>query len=442
MPGMNLTELNKHIAEITLPILKEAVGPVVAELVKSQVAKSMELVDGMTATQKAQAETIRQLQDATRGKSALSTPKRERQKGEALGAVVKALWRSKNDVTGAAKILKGQGHDDLAEMMVEQAKFVSGDELASKSMLATDPDTGGILIPQPVSAEVIDILRARVTVRKGNPQTITMPAANFRLPKKTQGSTAYYIGEGSAGTTSALKTGSVLLSFKKLVTIVPASNDLMRYSSPGADQMIRDDIADGMAVREDQAFLRGVGTDATPKGLRYWASPDNVFDVTGSTGGTTNIDAVTVSLGRCILKLQNNNVPMIRPVWILAPRTIMSLMTTRVSTTGDYAFRQEMSAGNLWGIPYLSTTQVSIALTEGANSDCSEVYLVDMADVVIGDSERLIIDASSEAAYEEGGSVKAAFSRDETVIRGIAEHDLVVRRDVSIAVGKNVRWGA
>ena len=83
-----------------------------------------------------------------------------------------------------------------------------------------------------------------------------------------------------------------------------------------------------------------------------------------------------------------------------------------------------------------------VNLSDGTNADCSEIYLVDMADVVIGDSERLIIDASSEAAYEEGGSVKAAFSRDETVIRGIAEHDLVMRRDVSAAVGKNVRWGA
>ena len=120
----------------------------------------------------------------------------------------------------------------------------------------------------------------------------------------------------------------------------------------------------------------------------------------------------------------------------------MSLMTVRVSTTGDYAFRQEMALGNFWGMPYLGTTQVPINLTIGANADTSEIYLVDMNDVVIGDSERLIIDASSEAAYEEGGSVKAAFSRDETVIRGIAEHDLVMRRDVSAAIGKNVRWGA
>lgn len=442
MAGMSIEQLNKHISEQVIPMIKDNVGPLVKDLVSEMVKKSLEPVGELTAAQKAQAETIKALQEQAKGPSLLSTEKRKREKGEALGTVVRALWRAKNDVAGAAKFLKAQGNEDLAELMAAQAKFVSGEELIGKSMMATDPDTGGILIPQPVSGEVIDILRARVTVRRANPVQLPMPSANFRLPKKTQGSTAYYVGEASAGTTSQVKTGSVLLSFKKLVTIVPCSNDLLRYSSPGADMMIRDDIADGMAVKEDSAFLRGVGTDASPKGIRYWADEGNVINVTGSTGGTTNIDAMTTSLGNLILKLQNNNVPMIRPVWILAPRTVMNLMTARVSSTGDYAFRDEMTRGTLWGIPFLQTTQVPINLSDGSNSDCSEIILVDMADVVIGDSERLIIDASSEAAYEEGGSVKAAFSRDETVIRGIAEHDLVMRRAVSAAVGKNVRWGA
>lgn len=438
--AMTLEQLNKHISEQVLPLIKENAGALVRDLVAAQVAKSLEPVGELTAAQKAQADTIKQLQEAAKGPSVLATAKRQREKGEALGSVVRALWRAKNDVAGAAKYLKAQGHDDLAEIMSEQAKYVSGEEIIGKSMMATDPDTGGILIPQQVSGEVIDILRARVTVRKANPVQLPMPSANFRLPKKTQGSTAYYVGEAAAGTTSSVKTGSVLLSFKKLITIVPCSNDLLRFSSPGADMLIRDDIADGMAVREDQAFLRDQGTDATPRGLRYWANPDNINDVTGSTGGTANIDAVTVSLSGLILKLEQNNVPMIRPVWIFHPRTKWSLMTTRVSSTGDYAFRDEMNRGTLFGIPFLATTQVPKNLTVGANSDCSEIYLVDMADVVVGDSERLIIDASSEAAYEEGGSVKAAFSRDETVIRGIAEHDLVMRRDVSAAVGTGVRW--
>jgi hypothetical protein len=52
-----------------------------------------------------------------------------------------------------------------------------------------------------------------------------------------------------------------------------------------------------------------------------------------------------------------------------------------------------------------------------------------------------LIDASDIAAYEEGGTVKAAYSRDETVIRAISEHDLVVRRAEAVAIATGVRWG-
>jgi HK97 family phage major capsid protein len=442
MGAMTVEQLNKQISEQVLPLIKENVGPLVKDLVAENVKKALESVAGeLTVSQKANADAIKALQDKS-SPSVLSTAKRERQKGEPIGAIVRALWKSKNDVPRAVQILKSEGNGDLGDLMLAQSKHITGDELGMKSMLATDPDTGGILIPQPVAAEVIDILRSRVVVRRAGADQLPMPNANFRLPKKTLGTSAYYVGEGEAGTTSKVKTGSVLLSFKKLITIVPASNDLLRYSSPGADQIIRNDITDNMAVREDQAFLRDKGTDGTPKGLRYWANSANVFDGTGGVGGTTNIDAMTTTLGNLILKLIGVDVPMLRPCWIMAPRTYINLMTTRVSATGVYAFRDEMARGNLWGWPFYYTTQVPVSLTEGANSDTSEIYLVDMADVVIGDSERLIIDASSDAAYEEGGSVKAAYSRDETVIRAIAEHDLVMRRDVSVAVAKAIRWGA
>lgn len=445
MPAMTIDQLNKHVTDTVLPMLKEMVGPAVKDAVEAAVAKNLRPSDtdpNKTAAEEAAALAKQAAQAGAAGTSVLSTPKRDRQKGEALGAVVRALYKGRNDIVASCRELRKNGHPDLAEFMMEQAKFISGEELIGKSMMAGDPDTGGILIPQPVSTEIIDILRARVTIRNLGAVQIPMPSGNYRLPKKVQGSSSYYVGEATAGTTSQVKTGSVLLSFKKQITIVPMSNDLLRFSSPGADQMVRDDIVDGMAVRQDQAFIRDQGTDATPKGIRYWAKTDNVFAATGSTGGTANIDAVTATLGKLILKLIGNNVPMIRPVWLMAPRTYISLMNTRVSATSDYAFKEEMSRGTLMGYPFAFSTNIPINLSDGTNSDCSEIYLIDMADVVIGDSERLVIDASGEAAYEEGGSVKAAFSRDETVIRGISEHDLVLRRDVSAAVANNCRWGA
>ena len=437
---MNLQELNAHIEKTTLPVIKEQVGSVVKDVVAEAMKAALkDAGDGKSVKEKELEGIIADLKSkATRESTTRDDKGRTRQKGESLGAVIRCLYKAKNDFETAANYLKRDGHSDLAELVKAESKFVAGSD--TKAMTAGDPETGGILIPLAVSGEIIDILRARVIVRRLGAVTLPMPNGNFRLPKKTEASQGYYVGESTSPTTSAVKHGSVLLSFKKLVTVVPSSNDLFRYSSPGADQLIRNDIVDGTAVREDRAFLRDPGTDATPKGIRHWATGTNVFNASGGTGGDANIAGVTDTLGQLILKLIGANVPMTNPAWIMSPRTYIDLVTIR-TTNGPYAFRDEMLRGTLWGWPFVFSTSVPNTLTEGANADTSELYLVDFADVVIGDAERLIIDASGEAAYEEGGTVKAAFTRDETVIRAISEHDIVVRRAESIAVAKGVRWG-
>ena len=439
---MNLEQLTKHIQTTVLPMIKESAGPMVKDCVEEAVKKALQPAgdgSGKSVRELELEGIVKSMQELARAKSETTDKAgNKRQKGEALGAIVRALHKARHDYDGAMAFLKRDGYDDLAELMAAEQKAL-GDR-GMKAMTAGDPDTGGVLIPQVVSQEIIDILRARIVVRRFNPVTLPMPNGNYRLPKKTQASSGFYVGESTSPTTSKVKHGSVLLSFKKLVTVVPASNDLFRFSSPGADQLIRNDIVDSMAVREDQAFLRDAGTDSTPKGLRFWAKDENVFAATGGVGGDANLGAITDTLSKLILKLLENNVPMVNPGWIMSPRTFMDLSTVR-TTNGPYAFRDEMLRGMLWSWPFAYSTTVPNTLTEGANSDTSELYLVDFADVVVGDSERLMIDASGEAAYEEGGTVKAAFTRDETVIRAISEHDLVVRRPESVAVARGVRWG-
>ena len=435
---MKLDELKVFINES----IKDAVPTMVKEAVESAVAtnlaaavegsdigkKQKELQDQLT-------EANKQLKEKSKGFGPQAP--RERMKGEAIGACVRAIKRSGRDYDMMIRSLKKDGHNDIAELYEDSRKDL---EDQAKAMTAGDPETGGILIPLPVSGEIIDLLRAKVLIRKMNPITLPMPSGNFRIPKKTEGTSSYYVGESESPPTSRVKHGSVLLSFKKQVTVVPTSNDLMRYSSPGADQIIRNDIVDETAVRQDQAFLRDPGSDATPKGLRFWAAPDNVVSAAGSTGGDANLAGMTSTLSALILKLLEDNIPMSNVHWLFSPRTMMNLSIVRIPN-GPYAFREEMGRGTLWGYPFLVSTTVPNTLTVGANSDTSEIYLVDANEIIIGDSQRLMIDASGEAAYEENGTVKAAFTRDETVIRAISEHDMIVRRESAVAVATNVRWG-
>ena len=77
--------------------------------------------------------------------------------------------------------------------------------------------------------------------------------------------------------------------------------------------------------------------------------------------------------------------------------------------------------------------------TGGSNE--SELYFADFYEVALGETSNLIIDASGSAAYHDGSNVVAAFSKDETVIRAIIEHDLGMRQDEALAVLTGVKWG-
>ena len=133
----------------------------------------------------------------------------------------------------------------------------------------------------------------------------------------------------------------------------------------------------------------------------------------------------------------------------MSPRTEMYLLTAR-DTSGVYAFRDEMVTGKLFGYPYAVTTNIPENLTVTVNStsveDTTEVYLVDFADAIIGESTQLIIDASTEASYMDMVNstpvMYSAFSMDQTLIRVIAEHDFVMRHPESVAVLTAVKWSA
>jgi len=340
-------------------------------------------------------------------------------KGIGIGRVIRAL-------------AAGRGDPFRAEQ--HATKWWGSDNSTSKALSAGDATAGGFLVGEEMSSEVIELLYPLTVVRGSNPVIMPMSRGNLTLPKLNGGASSNYISENQNIIPSEQNFATVQLVFKKLVTLVPVSNDLLRFASYNADAIVRDDLISSMAVREDAAFLRGDGTQDTPKGIFNWAVAPNIL----ITNPTVNLDNVTTDLKNAVLALEQANVRMLRPVWFMSPKIKQYLMTVR-DGNGNYAFRDEMLRGTLWGFMFKSSTQ--IPSNKGGGLNQSEVYLVDMADSVIGESTSMTIDASSEAAYYDGVQVQSSFSRDQTVIRAIAEHDFVMRHDLSIAILTEVEWG-
>lgn len=313
------------------------------------------------------------------------------------------------------------------------AKTMKNEEVV-RALEAGTAEGGGILIAPQHSQDFIDLLTARAVVRSFNPTIIPMDSGSIDVPKLTAASTASYIGEVDDVPASQQKFGSRILTAKKLAALVPVSNTLLRRGGPKVQTIVRNDSLRAISLKEDATFIRGVGTQFSPKGLRHWAPASNVIPA----NGTVNLTNITADLGKLILALEEANVPLTNPGWIIAPRTKFYLMTVR-DANGNFAFRDEMLRGQLWGFPYRSTTTVPKNLGGGSNE--SEIYLVDFDESAIGEASQLSVAISTEAAFIENGQLVSAFSKDLTIMRVILEHDFAMRHDEAVAVLTGVTWG-
>lgn len=291
---------------------------------------------------------------------------------------------------------------------------------------------GGFLIDTAYSSDFIDVLRPRVVIRNMGARSVPMPEGNLTMRKKTAGTSASYVGERVAAPTTDATVAQLTMSAKRLTAIVPITNQLIRRSSLNVQMMIRDDLVSGVAVKEDQQFLRGTGSSTAPTGLRNLIAAGNVI----AANATVNLVNVTNDLGQLRLAVLNANVPMTRCGYIMSPRTLLFLENLR-DDNGNKAF-PEVAEGRLGIYPIGVTTSVPDNLGAGTNQ--SEIYFGDFDQFLIGDTEQIAIAASDVAAYDDGGTMRAAFSNDETVVRLIAEHDTQVRYDSAFAVLTGVTW--
>jgi HK97 family phage major capsid protein len=355
---------------------------------------------------------------AAPGATVFAQPKAEVKPGIMVARIAQAVAIGGSDlraVAGAAEQLYGSEMGNIVANMEQ----------------ATDTK-GGFLVDEAYSSDFIDILRPRVVIRALGARSVPMPDGNLTTRKKTAGTTASYVGERVPAPVTGATVGQITMSAKRLTALVPITNQLIRRASMNVQMMIRDDLVEGVSIKEDQQFLRGTGSATAPTGLRNLIAVGNVVPA----NATVNLVNVTNDLGKLRLKVLQANIPMTQCGYIMSPRTLLYLENLR-DGNGNKAF-PEVAEGRLGMYPIGVTTSVPDNLGVGTNE--SEIYFGDFAQFMIGDTERVAIAASDVAAYDDGGTIRAAFSNDETVVRLIAEHDTQVRYDTAFAVLTAVTW--
>ena len=393
--------------------LKAMLGPLVGDLVKTALKEAV--------TESADSEWMKAFRGAnTRSFIPQEVP--EKLRGIGAARFVRSLAFGQGDPSKAAFFAKKVWDDDLGDAVV-------------KSLEAGTFTAGGFMVPPEFLPEIIELLRSRTIVRRAGPRILPMDSGTLTLRRQTSASSATYVGESEDITKTQPAGGQIVMTAKKLAALVPISNDLLTFtSSPAADEFVRDDLIQVLAIREDQAFLRDDGMENKPKGLRFWAAAGQISATNGQTA--TQIEDDFKDL---INALETNDVMLIRPAWFMNPRSKNHLVNLR-DANGNLIYPEMRQANpTMFGWPVLISTNIPVNLGGGTET---EIYFVDMNDAIIGEASGLQIAVDSSASYVESGSLVSSFSRDETVIRAIQRHDFAMRHDLSIAIKNEVIWGA
>jgi len=351
-------------------------------------------------------------------------PKKDEKKepGITITRAVKCLTLAKNDPDKALYYAAGSADNSRKGMYPDDKEVYA----LLKQLSATTPSEGGFLIAEQWSADIIPLLLSKTAVMELGARHIPMPGGNLNLPKLTGGATSYYIGENQNATKSQQTFGNVKLSSKKLVTLIPVSNDLIRNASYEADRMVRDDMVNQMKLKIDYVAMYGDGTNYTPMGIKKSISTANITIATGAA--TLSADVPGTMIGT----LMNQNVPMLSAGWIF-PSLIWSAFYNLKTTTNQYIYRDEMNRGTLNGFPFRVSNQITTA-NSTAGTTYFDIFFGDFSEFMFGDEMAFEFMASQEASWYDGSSLQSAFSLDQTVLKITAKHDMALRHDVSFLV--------
>lgn len=238
-----------------------------------------------------------------------------------------------------------------------------------------DPTTGGYLL-ETMQGSFIDVLRNKMVTRQAGAQVITGLVGDVDFPKKTAASTAYWIGEGSSPTKSALTFGQVEARNRTVAAYAQLTRKLLKQSSMDVEMLIRDDLATTLAIAIDGSGLHGLGYANQPRGV---ANTPGIGPVVGDTNGAAPDWADIVDLETQVA-IDNADIGAL--AYITNTKVRGKLKKTLITSTyGDRMVWGE-GAQPLNGYPAYVTNQVSSTLTKGNQSLSSAIFFGNWNDLL------------------------------------------------------------
>lgn len=240
--------------------------------------------------------------------------------------------------------------------------------------------------------EFIEFLRPQTIIGKfgtgGVPSLRNVPF-NVRMQAQTSGGAGYWVGEGAAKPLTSFDFTAITLGFSKVANIAVLTDELIRFSNPSVDLIVRQSLADALRERLDIDFIDPA------KAAVAGVSPASITNgITPITSSGTDIEAVHTDVEAVLGAFIAANHTPSSGVWIMSATTALALSMMRGPLGAPEFPGITMTGGTFVGMPVITSEYVP-SDTSGA-----ALILVNASDIFLADDGQVVIDASREASLE------------------------------------------
>ncbi|EAX5777740.1 phage major capsid protein [Salmonella enterica subsp. enterica serovar Senftenberg] len=352
------------------------------------------------------------------------------EKGIAFARFAKSLAAANGSRSEALEIARKQYPDDAKLHHVLKAAVGAG--------TTTDPQWAGALVEyQEYAQDFVEYLRPQTIIGRfgqGNIPSLRKVPFNIRIPAQTSGGSANWVGQGKAKPLTKFDFESITFSFAKVAAIAVLTDELIRFSNPAADALVRNALAEAVIARLDTDFIspsKAEVANVSP------ASITNGITAVPSTGNPDD-DAAAAFGVFVAANLQPNGA-----VWLMSSTTALAL-SMRKNALGQKEYPEmTLLGGTFQGLPVIVSQYVG-----------NQLVLVNAPDIYLADDGGVAVDMSREASLEmesdpagdsitpTGTELVSMFQTNSVAIRAERWINWKRRRTDAVAVISGVNYGA
>jgi len=411
------------------------------------------LEESNKATAKAVVANTREEASASRGPMPVITVKDTMPADVAFGAMVLCKAHSflefqKGNFITPAEVAKARyPSNSLLQGYFQQKTAVAGGTTTDSNFAAA------LLAPaQVLDSAFLEYIRPFTLVdRFGTTQNgVSIPSLkrvpfNVKIQSQTSGASANWVGEGKGKPVTKFNTTSATLLFNKVAAIAVITQELARFSRPGAEGLVRDELRRASVAKIDTSFVdpalaevSGVNPASITNGLVALTSA-------GATAANVLTDAQSL-IAPFILNGYD-----VSQLVILMPNTLALTLSLMQNSLGQDSFKgMTVMGGSLAGIPVLASQYLASGASYGNMVVClsaENIALADDGNVTIDVSREASIEMSDAPANEVVTPTASAytvsmFQSNSLAIRAEREISWKKMRSNAVVYMDDVNWGS